>query len=126
MTARERFDTRGNHESILKSAFTSQVLQEEGQAILDDQTNVINRFNLVDSRNLLSQRFASAQGNTLHMAFPVYLRLLDIKGNKKKAFPLHNSIVMGHFNEIARKLRFGFTEEVRQQLSMELNIEISA
>lgn len=126
MTARERFDTRGNHESILKLAFTSQVLQQEGQAILDDQTNIINRFNLVDTKNLLSKRFASVQGNNLHISFPHYLRILDIKGPSRKAFPLYNKIVMGHYNQIAKILRFSYTEEVRQKLAMELNIEISA
>lgn len=37
--------------------------------------------------------------------------------NRKKAHPIHNRIIWGHYNNIIKELHFGFTHAVKEELS---------
>ena len=49
----------------------------------------------------------------------VDMRTRETKGirKKKKSHPVHNRIIWGHFNNVVRELAYGFTEEVKNELS---------
>ncbi|AEV34145.1 hypothetical protein Oweho_3194 [Owenweeksia hongkongensis DSM 17368] len=139
MTARERFETRGD-QSLLEKKYIAKVLSEEAEAIEEDQTRLIQRFYLIQSGDMETKRSHALSGQSdnysgqVALSFLRYLRFHDMKKPKTtgsgrrrgKAYPIYNRIIFGHLNEISKKLSFGFTEEVRQQLAAELNIEISA
>lgn len=114
--------------------FVQNVLQEEAAAIEQQQARVINRFGLKDSGNMLTDRTHSvkAEGGSgsVELKFRIYLRFHDMKkkpganGKRAKAFPLYNKVLFGHLAEIQKRLQFGFTEKVKQQLAGELQIPI--
>jgi hypothetical protein len=47
-----------------------------------------------------------------------------IKGKGQKPVPVHNKIIWGHFNNIIFKLAYGFTEDVKQSIARNYQIEL--
>lgn len=135
MTPRERFDKRGSGDDILERRFILQTLREQGREIHKDQTKVIEKHDLILSRDMLRDRTEEASqsgmSGELELRFRKYLRFHDMKKKKKpgqkrrgRAYPLYNKILFGRLAEIQKRLRFGFTEEVKKELSQEIEIPI--
>lgn len=115
----------------LKTEFTSVALRETAQAIRDEQSQVVSDWNLFDTKKLeqsLKGHFSVAQqggGAKLSMRYLAYARFLDMKDSrrskKREGYHLYNRIVFGHlYGQLLPHLRFGFTEDVREEISQRL------
>ena len=145
---RSDFSARDKKPTIAERRFIAQVLATEGKNIHDEQTAAIEKHNLHREGLLRARRGYSVKGagsfysGHLEIHFVKYLRFHDMKqkNNPKAAtsilgvekatrtrrqqYHLYNRIVFGRMNAIANKLMYGFTEEVKQQLSEEYQIPI--
>ncbi len=111
------------HQQILEGKFIRNVLSDEGRAINTDIDNRMNSagfrsgfwsdksFNVVDGGNNLEYRHKKQ-----HRFVDIKTR--DTKSGKirKKNHIIHNRIVYGHLNNIARELAVGFTIGVIEDL----------
>jgi hypothetical protein len=145
---KQRIQARGK-ESVLQKRFLSKVLKEEGTSILEKQTRVIDKDQLIVSRRLkVNREFKTAESpgdfsGTLSIRFPIYLRFLDMKPKpnrlrrlkgrvgskqrvkaKRKQYHLYNRIVFGHFSEIQKRLSYGLSDSVKVVLLEQYEIEI--
>lgn len=147
MNVRENFSQRGK-QSLLEKKFISKVLNEEGKEIINSQTKVIAKSGrLFDTGFMSNNRFFNVSGSNNHngdlrISFPHYLRFHDMKkrntkqsafavfsatksrSKRKKQYHLYNRIVFGRMNAIISQMQFGFTEEMKNELSGELNIHV--
>lgn len=109
--------------AIAEGRFIRKVLQEEGQ---DINTNIQSKMNQFGFKSVFwSEREFSVtgSGNTLQYRHLKVHRFVDIKTRdtkkgkiKKKRYPIHNRIIYGHLNNVARELMFGFTEAVIDEM----------
>lgn len=121
-------DKRTDHQDqILKGIFVRQQLQEEAKEIDDAQTSLMVQRGF-NSRDFFSGRGFSVQDEALRYDHLKKHRFVDMRKRnnlKKKSHPIHNRILFGHANNIIRRLSFGYTEAVKQdmeELRQKLNI----
>lgn len=110
----------------LEKKFVSRILLEEGQKMHAAQTKLMGQEGF-SSRHLLQQRKFTESEQKLLYKHSKALRFVDMKTRntkkgkvKKVSYPVHNRILYGHANNIVRRVSFGFTERVKQEL-MELD-----
>lgn len=127
MSTKQQFQNRGQG-TIIERKYLLQVLQDEGEALRQAHIAAIDKYNLVDSGTLragpditISQ--AGEFGGSLAVRHVKYQRFLDMKTRntkdgkvRKRNYPIHNKIIFGHLNNIIVKLKYGFTDSVRQNL----------
>lgn len=115
----------------LKTEFTSVALRETAQAIRDEQSRTASEWGLFDTGNLeksLKGHFsvdAQGGGAKLSMRYLAYARFLDIadqrRQRKREGYHLYNRPVFGHlYGQLLPHLRYGFTEDVREEISQRL------
>ena len=114
------FEKRAGSDSALEKRFIAQVLQEESQEIIEAQDKIFSRFNSSDWKN---NRSFDVKGTTLEVTHLPKHRFVDMKTRntragkiKKRNYPVHNSIMYGHANNIVRGISFGFTEQVKADM----------
>ncbi len=107
------------NDDVLKGRFISRILREEGQHIEQAKQKVVSTF---ASRNLFAARYTN-NDSTLTMTHPIALRFIDMKTRntkkgkvRKKAHPVHNKILMGHANNVVRRISFEYTSEMKEML----------
>ncbi len=123
---RDKLNSRGKGE-LLKQKYILQVLTDEGNNMVDAHKKSISSH--VSSSGKLGAGIhmnvqQSGAGGKLTIKHLARQRFLDMKtrvnsdGQKvrKRRFPIHNKIVFGFSNVLIRRVAFGFTEEVKQQL----------
>ncbi|MCH8491078.1 MAG: hypothetical protein LAT81_14270 [Oceanicaulis sp.] len=137
MNNRQAFTTQ-KPQSILERKYLEKVLREEGKNIIDEQSAIIDSYDLIDTRIMRERRgfrFVETENadGTLEISFVKYLRFLDmtrrmqqhsVQPKLRKSLGIYNRIIFGRFNEIQKRLRFGFTEQVKEQLRNELTINL--
>ncbi len=105
----------------INRAFISKVLREEVNLMDSAMQRAIRKRRLYKygrSGRLLNERTVTVAGNKATLTHPIHQRFLDMRSRlrdgtkRKKAHKIHNSIIMGHYNEIAYKLRWGLTQDV--------------
>ena len=116
-----------NQDTLAERRFVQLTLDEEGKELVTAHKKAINRF-LKQRSGQTAQRITmqvhpSGMGGELQITHLARQRFLDMKtrqtssGKKRKhAFPIHNRILFGQFNSIIRRLKVGFTEEVKRSL----------
>ncbi len=109
--------------AIAEGRFIKKVLQEEGLDINLDIQSKINQFGFKSGFWSEREFSVTGSGNTLQYRHLKVHRFVDIKtrestkGRKpKKRYPIHNRIIYGHLNNVARELMFGFTEAVIDEM----------
>jgi len=111
-------------EAILKDQFIRQQLTEESKEIDQAQESLMARRGFTSSytRNFVvnNNRLDYDHSPSLRFADMKYITGKNKGRFKKKNHPVHNKILFGHANNIIRRLQFGFTEAVREQLSGDL------
>lgn len=133
-------DQRNTDIGIIEGRFIEASLKEYGDRVMRGSKKVMkqrgfsnpiwNRASVSVSQNVLdydvalAQRFVdmktrTAQGHTKGT------RKIPAGKKKKKHYPVHNKIVMGHKKHLVRTLSFGFTEEIKQQYRILLQNENS-
>lgn len=112
---------------VLKSRFISRVMADAGAEMERDINKVISSNAFSDPKwskrniatsdtglvysHLSSHRFVNMKRNTING-----------KSVKRVAYPIHNQIVMSHYNNIIRELKYGFTDAVKEEL-LSINTE---
>lgn len=109
-------------DDILKGIFIKNQLQEVAAEIDSAQTSLMasRGFNSSDFYN---NREFSATVNALHYTHLAKHRFVDMRTRntasgkiKKKNHAIHNRILFGHFNNIIKRLSFGYTQAVKDEM----------
>ncbi|QQV89951.1 hypothetical protein M1M27_gp07 [Cellulophaga phage Ingeline_1] len=111
----------------INDRYINRVLNEEGSNLIKSQARIASKYNLKDTIPEISRRSFKVSSNNLEVRHALRQRFVDMrkgKGTKKLTAPIHNKIVYSHFNAIINKLAFGLTQDIRNQISNEYNIEI--
>lgn len=127
---------------IVKKEFIRRILVSTDKNIRKEQIRRIRKMlnsrtgNLLDSKNTGSS-VISTDGNfdgKLSLTYLLYERFLDIKKKssinmlnmnrrkKKRAFPIHNSVIWGNYERMIYMLSNDFTEFVRQDIIRDLEL----
>jgi hypothetical protein len=113
----------------VKTVFVSAILKEGADAIREEQTQVVDDWDLFESGKLkesLQGHFSIANiegGAKLSMRYLAYARFLDIhrKGTsraKRNAYHLYNRINFGFlYGQMMPTIRFGFSEEIKNKIA---------
>ena len=110
----------------LENKFISRILLEEGKNMHAAQSRLMGQKGF-SSRYLLEQRHFSEEDQKLTYKHARALRFVDMRTRatkqgkvRKISHAVHNRILYGHANNIVRRVSFGFTQEVKEEL-MELD-----
>jgi len=100
-----------------RERFIQDTLETEGKRLLRNQGAAIaagyhrGTGRLEDGRSISVTGGSGADGR-LTLTHPIYERFLDIKNHRRKRMRIHNRFIFGAYASIARRLMYGFTEEV--------------
>lgn len=100
-----------------RERFVADTLESEGKRLLRNQGVAIAGGYRRGTGRLEEGRSISVTGGTdadgrLTLTHPIYERFLDIKNHRRKRMRIHNRFIFGAYAAIARRLMYGFTEEV--------------
>lgn len=103
----------------IRERFIDETLQHEGQRMMRNQEVAIRSATKEQSGRLLRERRFSVSDGQLTFTHTAYERFLDLRkihrgGTvvKRRRRKIHNRFVFGTYAAIARRLMYGFTEEV--------------
>jgi hypothetical protein len=110
-------------EDIIQNRFIQKVLRENSQEMDKAIRQRMAGFN----SNFWRNRSFTVTDNVLSYQHLKQHRFVDMRTRKtkegtikrKRNHPIHNKIVMGHYNNIVKDLAYGFAESVRQSLTNE-------
>ncbi len=102
-----------------RERFIQDTLETEGKRLLRNQGAAIASGYQRGTGRLESGRSISVSGGDgmdgrLTLTHPIYERFLDIKNRRRKRLRIHNRFIFGAYASIARRLMYGFTEEVAE------------
>lgn len=102
-----------------RERFIQDTLETEGKRLLRNQGAAIASGYQRGTGRLESGRSISVSGGDgmdgrLTLTHPIYERFLDIKNRRRKRLRIHNRFIFGTYASIARRLMYGFTEEVAE------------
>jgi len=111
---------------IIERRYIDNVLRETLQGIEETQDRAFNNFNFKsqDIRNRRTFVVANNEAEFTHLVKTRFIDMKRINGKVKKRYPIHNNIIMGYYNSLINKLHFGLTQDVRNSIANELNIEV--
>ena len=124
----------------VKTQFKSQVLNETARKIREDQNRVADDWNLFETgamKSMLQGHFtvdATDESAALRMSYLNYFRFLDMpdprrqmRRAKREGYHTYNRIVFGVlYNYGLPELAYGFTEEVYNEMTAEIDRAISS
>lgn len=113
---------KDSKDAILKGIFIRRELQEESKDINIAQTTLMARRGFKTS-NFFSGRQYTVNDTSLRYVHLAKHRFVDMKTRKtqagtikKKNHPIHNRILWGHANNIVKRLSFGYTSAVIEEM----------
>jgi len=117
----------GFSDAVIQDKFIRLQLQEESAALETEINSLMSRRGFKSS-DWYSGRSLSVEGNnTMLLKHLPKHRFVDMKTRntktgkkKKKSHPIHNKPVYGVLNNIIKRLHFGFTKAVKEQLMIEV------
>lgn len=112
---------------FIEQKYIERVLNQEASNIFEAQNRVLARFNPKSIDRIKNNRRFTVTGTTLEITHTKLQRFIDMKnvrGQKRKSIPNHNRVIYGHFNNIINRLAFGLTNDVKQLLVQEHNIQL--
>lgn len=114
----ERNDT---HRLILENKFIEKTLRAESLEINQDIDLRMSSAGF--SSDFWNDKEMTITGNTLEYRHKKQHRFVDMRTRntkegkiRKENHPIHNRVIYGHLNNIARELSFGFTDAAIQEL----------
>jgi hypothetical protein len=123
----------------IKSEFVYRELTQISKDIDKAQRAAIKKYLHFKTGRLMNDRVfevlkGSYMSGEMTLEHPIYERFLDIKKkskvlasgksrkkNRPKSYPIHNRIIMGHFNRLIYQLLYGLTDEVKEQIRKDLD-----
>lgn len=124
MSASKTLANRSN-KRIIEQKYIQQVLTEEGKNIEQAQDDVFNNRNIPDL--IRSSRSFTVQDTTLTHKHDIRQRFDDMKRvrfRKQKSTGAHNKIIWGHLNNIVFRLAYGFTQDAKNLIANQYNLEL--
>lgn len=107
-------------QEILEGKFIAKVLHEESIEIDANINKIVSSFK---SPFFKDKSFSVRNSNTLEYRHKKQMRFVDMKTRatksgtvKKKRHIIHNRIIYGHLNNIARELSVGFTDAIINEI----------
>ncbi len=118
---------KGISEAVIQDKFIRQQLQEESEEIDKAQRSLMSRRGFKSS-DWYNKRSLTVEGNnTMALRHLPKHRFVDMRSRntksgkiKKRSHPVHNRILYGHANDIIKRLHFGFTQAVKEELATEV------
>lgn len=117
MTAQEK-----QLSEVLEGRFIRRVLTAQAHDIDIAQVKYMSGHGFTNPDWLTGRDFNTSE-NALDYSQKLKHRFVDMKTResrkgkqRKKAHPIHNRIIWGHYNNIVRELAYGFTEAVKEEL----------
>lgn len=125
-------------ENLIRKRFVGQVLQEEGDRLLKNQSAILEKRLIFHTGRLAGRRRISVSGGEemdgkLSFTHVSYERFLDMKrivnrkrttGTRtKRGYRIHNRFVYGTYYAIASRLMYDLTDDVRAKLINDLKNE---
>lgn len=122
-------------ENLIRKHFVGQVLQEEGDRLLKNQSAILEKRLIFHTGRLAGRRRISVSGGEemdgkLSFTHVSYERFLDMKrivnrkrttGTRtKRGYRIHNRFVYGTYGAIAQRLMSEFTDEVKTNIINEI------
>ena len=109
-----------NDDTILKGRFVRMKLEETAKAIQLEQDKRMMSFN----SSFWRDRTFSVTDNEMQFEHLKVHRYIDMRTrakkdgskNKKKAYPIHNRVIMGQYNQLTKELMYGFTQSIKHIL----------
>ena len=108
-----------NHEDIIKGRFIRKVLSETSRDIDKAQREKMSSFR----SSFWNNRTFTVTDSDMTYSHLKQHRFVDMRSRntkegkvKKKSHPIHNRIIMGHYNNIVKEMKFGFTDAVKEEL----------
>lgn len=113
---------KSNENLLLEKRFTRTVLNEEGADMRKDVQKKMSGASF-QSRELFTDLKIDVTDTVLSYDHLARHRFIDMKRRRtrsgiinKKNYPIHNRILYGYANNIVRRLSFGFTDAVKDQM----------
>jgi hypothetical protein len=107
-------------DDVLKGKFIKRVFEDSIKDIDKAQVAYMGAHNFVNE-NWYSGRSFIASDTALDYTQMLRHRFVDMKTRnskkgklRKKAHPIHNKIIYGHYNNIIKELAYGFTEAAKE------------
>jgi len=116
---------QSRNKSIIERRYIDNVLRDELENIEQSQNRLFGNFGF-QSQDIRSKRSFIVTNNIGEFTYLMKERFIDMKrlrGKTKKSYPIHNSVIMSHFSNIINKFHFGLTQDVRNSIANDLNIE---
>lgn len=118
---------KGISEAILKDRFIRQQLEQESVLLDANITSVMTRRGFRSS-DWYDKRSSKVEGNnTMVMRHKPKHRFADMKTRntqrgkiKKKSAAIHNKPIYGFLNNVIKRLHFGFTRAIQEELAKEI------
>ena len=116
-----------NNANRIEQKYIDRVLHEEATNIMQAQDRVISRYNVARHVPEITRRRFTVSTGKVTFTHPLRQRFIDMKyrrGVKQDVTPIHNKIIYSHFNKIVRRMAYGFSEDVRELIANEHNIQL--
>lgn len=116
-------DSEKTLDEIMQGRFIRRVLRQESKDINQVQVRYMSGKKF--SADTVNSRSFKVEDNALAYAQKYKHRFMDMKhirkGKrkqrvKKKAHPIYNKILYGHYNNIVRELKYGYTDAAKEEL----------
>lgn len=119
-------EERETKDLIIKNKFLRQQLQEVSEDIDDAQVSIMQRRGF-RSRDFYDDRSFRVTDHTMELTHKAKERFVDMRtretdnGSRKKiSHPIHNKPIFGYANSLIKRLHFGFTNAVKEELARDI------
>lgn len=109
-------------DEILEGRFIKRVMTTTAQDIDAAQVQYMDAHGFENTDWFTDRQFTPSE-SALEYTQKLKHRFVDMKTisaggerHKKKSHPVYNKIIFGHYNNIIRELKYGFTDAVKEEL----------
>ncbi|KAB8156129.1 hypothetical protein EZY14_002620 [Kordia sp. TARA_039_SRF] len=113
-------------QSVISNIYIKQVLNREAENLIQEQRRIVNAGNALGAAVILQKQSYTVANNTLTVTHAKQQRFIDMKvlrGYKRKPIKVHNTPIYNYYNYIINELRFGLTDDIKQMIAQEHNIQ---
>ncbi|WP_196890358.1 hypothetical protein [Aureivirga marina] len=116
---------KDRNKSILERRFIQKTLSDQKSEIVQRQNRAASISDFPQKREILSSRNISTNSYKLTYRHLLVERFVDMKrlqGRKAINVPIHNRPLLLAYNDIFKNLKYGFTDEIKANLSQTFQI----
>ncbi|WP_271407265.1 hypothetical protein [Tenacibaculum soleae] len=114
-----------SNKRIIEQKYIQQVLQEEAANIQSAQNEIFSNRNI--PAIIRKARTFTVSNSVLTHKHNIRQRFDDMSSiyyGKQKSTKAHNKVIWGHFNTMVFKLAYGLTQDVKNQIATQYDIEL--